>query len=361
MFIGLKSKAGKVQMMYPPRMDCKAVDSLFTTNDIIDQKSYLEQANNDRNLTQNYVGGGYFQCYCTKFSNYMVFKQRAKDLAAKYAGSKKNETTVAASSLAAEAEKLKTASYNLCYEYQKDKFLALALTSTVSALVSVVNIGIRNFVIIAIGWIHYDSKSQVTNQIMLFVFVASFINSGFLGLLANSDLYYTDGLGHLLPFLQGQYSDINRDWYITIGPQMVQTMLIMAFFPIIELSIFGSMWKLKQWKDSGPPCCPRKRVQEYDELPEGAVLVGENDEVVDPDDDPFAGIGGGDDEDDPFAGIDNTEPTGVNEEAEGGDEDEDDDPFAGIDNTEPEGAEGAAVVTDTKEAWEIARPTKCTT
>lgn len=30
MFIGIKAKAGQVQIMYPPRMDCTSITSLFT-------------------------------------------------------------------------------------------------------------------------------------------------------------------------------------------------------------------------------------------------------------------------------------------------------------------------------------------
>lgn len=102
-------------------------------------------------------------------------------------------------------------------------------------------------------------------------------------------------------------------------------MIILAVFPWIELFMFGGLWKLKQWKDSGLPCCPKKRkVETFDELPEGAILVGaENNETIPEGDD------------DPFAGIDNTDGAAVNEE--------DDDPFAGIDNTGPcEGEENLA-------------------
>lgn len=82
MFIGIKSKAGQVQIMYPPRMDCKSIDSMFTTISgdvsIINQKKYSEFAAPDKNMTHEFIGGGYYQCYCTKFSNYQVFKQRAE-------------------------------------------------------------------------------------------------------------------------------------------------------------------------------------------------------------------------------------------------------------------------------------------
>lgn len=63
-----------------------------------------------------------------------------------------------------------------------------------------------------------ETKSEVTTAVMTFVFFASFVNSGFIGLLANADFYYNPFLGRMFPFLQNQYSDINRDWYNTIGP-----------------------------------------------------------------------------------------------------------------------------------------------
>ena len=60
-------------------------------------------------------------------------------------------------------EALSKSTFELCYDYQFDKYWALSLTSFVSALVSIINILIRNFIMLAIGYIHYDSKSQVTN------------------------------------------------------------------------------------------------------------------------------------------------------------------------------------------------------
>lgn len=42
-------------------------------------------------MTHQYIGGGYYQCYCKKFSNYMLLKERATQLANKYM--QKNSTT----------------------------------------------------------------------------------------------------------------------------------------------------------------------------------------------------------------------------------------------------------------------------
>ena len=41
-------------------------------------------------------------------------------------------------------------------------------------------------------------------------------------------------------------------------------MAIMAVFPWIELVLYSSIQKVKQWKDSGLPCCPKKREPLYD-------------------------------------------------------------------------------------------------
>lgn len=198
-------------------MECSVVDSLFPNakNDTTMMSKYLDYAENDKELTNKLVGGGYYQCFCKKFSTTDVFAQKASEMTNKYL--KKNSTSKSLD----EKAKLKNKMNNLCYDFQMDKYQGYALTGAVSTFVSVFNIAIRYVVMALIDLVKLETRSQVTSSVMIFVFFASFIGTGILGLLANSDLYYTAVLGKMLPFLQGQYSDLNRDWYITIGPQMI--------------------------------------------------------------------------------------------------------------------------------------------
>lgn len=172
----------------------------------------------------------------------------------------------------------------MCYDFQYEKLRGYTLTGMVATFTSVFNIGIRYVVIAMINNAKLETKSQVTTAVMVFVFFASLINSAFIGLLANADFYYNPFLGRIFSFLHNQYADINRDWYNAIGPQMVQTLLIMAVFPWLEIVLYTFMQKVKQWKDSGLPCCPNKWSkddydQETDDRPRNAM---------DEDDDDFA-------------------------------------------------------------------------
>ena len=125
-----------------------------------------------------------------------------------------------------------------------------------------VNIVIRNLNQFLIEGIGYDTRSEVTTTVMVSVFYTAFINTGILSILTNADMYYMPVLSRLLPFLRGQYADIDRDWYLMIGTGMVKTIGIMAFFPWAELFMYGGLRKFKQWRDGGKLnlCGPSKNV-----------------------------------------------------------------------------------------------------
>jgi len=87
---------------------------------------------------------------------------------------------------------------------------------------------------VLIDTIGYDTHSERTSAIMTSIFITSFINTGILLNLTNANLKFT-----FLKFipLQGQYTDFTNEWYQTIGASLVQTMLIQAFMPFIEIGI----------------------------------------------------------------------------------------------------------------------------
>lgn len=85
---------------------------------IINQKDYFKYAEADKEPTQNSIGGGYYQCYCTKFSNMMVFK---KKLADKMDKKNKNEPakllSVETLLLEDDEAEQKQKTYELCYDF----------------------------------------------------------------------------------------------------------------------------------------------------------------------------------------------------------------------------------------------------
>jgi hypothetical protein len=110
----------------------------------------------------------------------------------------------------------------------------LFYTNLVTFLVSCINYFLRNFNQNLIDTIGIKTESERTSVIMKYVFFTSFINTGIIMLLTNADLSFS-----VLSFipLRGEYTDFERNWYLDIAPSLVQSMVIMAVFPII--SFFG--------------------------------------------------------------------------------------------------------------------------
>ena len=91
---------------------------------------------------------------------------------------------------------------------------------------------------------------------MTSIFVTSFINTGIILLFTNADLGNT-----VLKFipLRNQYPDIDRNWYIEVGPALVQTMVITAVYPIAEFFGFYMLLCITRVMDSGWYCCKNER------------------------------------------------------------------------------------------------------
>jgi hypothetical protein len=106
--------------------------------------------------------------------------------------------------------------------------------------------------------IGYDTVSKQVSMIMQSIFWATFINTGIILLMTNAELKYS--AIRMFP-LHGQYPDLDENWYETIGPQLIQTMMIMAIYPYIELAIFGSLWLLYQILDKSCQCCDKNKTK----------------------------------------------------------------------------------------------------
>lgn len=91
-----------------------------------------------------------------------------------------------------------------------------------------------------IDMVGFWTMSKKTTLIMKSIFWATFINTAIIILMTNANL-------HFAPYplnkigLQNQYPDLTETWYQNIGPQLAQTMFIMAVYPYIELTISGIM------------------------------------------------------------------------------------------------------------------------
>jgi hypothetical protein len=154
---------------------------------------FMKFAKSDKQLVKEKIGGGYYQCYCKHFNPF--------------------------------------ATDGLCYMATWDKGVGYSLTGFVTIAIQVVNFALKKLVIFAAHYIGYHTDSERITTIMVVTFVSSFINTAIIPLLTNANFAYTTIL-KIIPMRQN-YSDFDEGWYLTIGNQIVKTMLIQVFMPFI--------------------------------------------------------------------------------------------------------------------------------
>ncbi len=90
---------------------------------------------------------------------------------------------------------------------------------------------------------------------MTSIFISSFFNTAILILLTNANTANT-WLG-FVP-LNGAFPDMTFEWYTDIGPALIQTMLINALFPFVEISYSYPLRVLWRVLDRGFKCDPNR-------------------------------------------------------------------------------------------------------
>ena len=183
-----------------------------------DPNNFLKYAKVDKDNVNNLEGLGYYKCFCLQYGKQPEYATE-------------------------------------CEMYTIDKASAFFLTNVVTALVSGINYFLRMFNIKLIDTIGIEREDVRTGLIMKCIFITTFINSGILLLLTNADLEFS-----ILSFIPitNQYPDLNSNWYADIGPTIVQSMIIMALFPMIGFSGFYAMKVGFRFLDSGFYCCSRE-------------------------------------------------------------------------------------------------------
>lgn len=135
----------------------------------------------------------------------------------------------------------------------------------VSLAVSVINIVLRTINMVLISFIGYHTESNQTKAIMTSIFISSFFNTAILLLITNSNTQQS----HLAWLgLSGQFPDMTYEWYFTIAPALVQTMLINAVFPIVEIGYSYPLRVFWRLLDRGFCSCDttktkKKSIQQY--------------------------------------------------------------------------------------------------
>ncbi|CDW90155.1 UNKNOWN [Stylonychia lemnae] len=219
-FFLLKKATIDNQQKYPPSKDCDQIRTLFKDINVLAQV-----AATDKDPTLDKRGTGVYQCYCAN---------KGKDS-------------------------------DLCDQYRKDMLLGTFLSTLVSLLTVIINIILRTINIKLISLIGYTTESGQTQAVMKSVFFSQFLNTAILLLLVNGNTQQT-----FLRFLglDGQFPDFTLEWYVDIGPALVQTMFIAAIFPAIEFA-YGYPMKVafrlldSGCKKGGPKKTKKNTIQQY--------------------------------------------------------------------------------------------------
>jgi len=100
---------------------------------------------------------GHYQCYCKKYGNVGMFNEPEE----------------------------------LCSEYYNDKGLSYISKISISIVIVIINVVVRQLNIMMVNKIGYNTRSQTVGGITLLVFFSQFINIGFVLAISNANLKYT--------------------------------------------------------------------------------------------------------------------------------------------------------------------------
>lgn len=120
-----------------------------------------------------------------------------------------------------------------CGAYIKFKTVTEATSVAISFGISFINFFIRIMVISTLKKIGFHQESQITTEIVTTIFVLQYINTGLMLIITNANLRNS----YSLQYLNGNFTDFTSDWYIEVGSQLIQTMLVAAFMPYLTFVI----------------------------------------------------------------------------------------------------------------------------
>jgi len=124
----------------------------------------------------------------------------------------------------------------ICETFDKNEVFGYSLLELMTVLITVVNVIIQVISVVMIEHIGFHTITEVTAAIMSTVTFATFFNTAILLLITSANTEYS--ILWWLPF-RGMYTDLDQNWYISIGDTLVYTMLINSFN--IYISFFTSL------------------------------------------------------------------------------------------------------------------------
>jgi len=115
------------------------------------------------------------------------------------------------------------------------------------------NLILKTVIIKLISSIRYDTQSEMLSQITNGVFIAQFLNTGFVLLLVNSNMTEHSPKFITRYIASGQFRDYVPLWYSEVGAKILQTMIINSIMPYVTLATSCIIPKVMIMRDSKDP------------------------------------------------------------------------------------------------------------
>lgn len=125
-------------------------------------------------------------------------------------------------------------------------------TQGVSIAIIAFNYILREVGIKLIGMLHLPNEGKQSNAVMLLIFFVTFINTGFVVVLASASFTEFDTEDTFASiFNKRGFTDFSVDWYSLTGVMLIATMIKNSYFPIVEFMGFSMLGKFKRLLDRG--------------------------------------------------------------------------------------------------------------
>jgi hypothetical protein len=115
-------------------------------------------------------------------------------------------------------------------------FSGLIVSSSISFVIIAINLVLKGRVIALLSWVKDATNSVQLASITNGVFIALYLNTGFLLTFANANL--TEHAPHFLTNnFTGPFYDYDPEWYVAVGFLILKTMIINAILPFSALAM----------------------------------------------------------------------------------------------------------------------------
>ena len=146
----------------------------------------------------------------------------------------------------------------ICADYRKSQNTTFWITQGISYTVIGINLILWYLIIYLVDFVGYGTISELQAMISWQIFVATYLNSGLLMVIANADTSEHTGKINLT---EGKYNDYSVDWYEKVGMQIVYIFISRAlWWPLNDILPMLITWAYRAYDRC---LCIRRNEEDY--------------------------------------------------------------------------------------------------